>query len=111
MYAREGLNPFTCDELFNPEILHIPRAHDSPSLVPYFSRVKALHQAHFYNTGDLYLPVIRRWTMDEHQRKLAMWFRSLSPERRLAIVVEIENFRKGARFVRDNEDISSPEQG
>jgi hypothetical protein len=39
--------------------------------------------------------------MDKNQKKLSKWFKNLPPEKRLAIALEIEKFRRGARFVDD----------
>ena len=48
--------------------------------------------------------------MHDSEKKLSRWFRSLPPEKRLEIAVQIEEFRRGARFAEAGEDIPDIER-
>lgn len=39
--------------------------------------------------------------------KLLNWFKKLTPEQRLDIALQIEEFRRGAKFVKNRKDIRS----
>jgi hypothetical protein len=37
--------------------------------------------------------------MNKNQKKVAKWFKKLTPEKRLEISIEVEEFRREAKFV------------
>lgn len=43
------------------------------------------------------------------EKKLIRWFRKLTPEQRLSIALELEDFRRGAKFVKSRRDIRRAE--
>lgn len=47
--------------------------------------------------------------MDVSNKKLLKWFKKLTAEQRLKLALEIEEFRKGAKIVRNRRDIQSAE--
>jgi len=42
---------------------------------------------------------------EETRTKLSRWFSRLTPEQRLALALEIEDFKRKAKFVKSREDI------